>query len=94
MKECNTSEEYNTSISLTVNSQVKIIYDLPFKNQSEYATKYSRLLLLEIFKKRYYLSMGLSMNFYASLAKDNLAISKQGGNINVMHYSDREKTIR
>jgi hypothetical protein len=34
------------------------------------------------------------MNFYASLAKDNLAISKQGGNINVMHYSDREKTIR
>jgi len=91
MKECNTSEEYNAYISLTVDSQVKLFFDLLFKNQTEYVTKYYRLLLLEISKKRYYLSMGFPINFCASLTKDKLANSQQGGNINVTRYLDREK---
>jgi hypothetical protein len=94
IKEYNASEGYSTSINLAVDLQVQLIYNLPFKNQNEYATKYIRPVLLEMSKKRYYWSMGFPMNFCASLTKGKLAISKQGGNINLMRYSDREKTIR
>lgn len=80
------SAGYNRSVSLmAVRRQIDVIYKLLFKSKIKYAIRNSMSLFAGIYRK-YITAVGNSkMSFYASLTKDKLASSNQGGENNARH---------